>query len=55
MQNVYSPTHAITLKRTGDKEVTVNFDKSQGLLDKDFQLFYSLGDKDMAQLMEGLR
>ena len=45
--NVYSPTHAITLKRTNDKEVTVNFDKNQELLDKDFQLFYSTGDKDV--------
>jgi Ca-activated chloride channel homolog len=47
VQNVYSPTHAITLKRKGDKEVTVNFDKQQGLLDRDFQLFYQLGDKDV--------
>jgi Ca-activated chloride channel homolog len=45
--NVYSPTHAITLKRTNDKEVTVDFDKSQALLDKDFQLFYATGDKDV--------
>jgi Ca-activated chloride channel family protein len=47
VQNVYSPTHAITLKRRSDKEVTVSFDKKQGLLDKDFQLFYQLGDKDV--------
>jgi Ca-activated chloride channel family protein len=45
--NVYSPTHAITLKRTNDKEVTVNFDKNQAALDKDFQLFYSTGEKDV--------
>jgi len=47
IQNVYSPTHAITLKRTNDKEVTVSFDRNQGLLDKDFELFYSLGTKDV--------
>jgi Ca-activated chloride channel family protein len=47
VQNVYSPTHAITLKRKNDKELTVNFDRNQGLLDKDFQLFYQLGDKDV--------
>jgi Ca-activated chloride channel family protein len=47
VQNVYSPTHSITLQRVGDKEVKVNFEKSQGLLDKDFQLFYQLGDKDV--------
>lgn len=45
--NVYSPTHAITLKRVTDQEVKVTFDRSQGLLDKDFQLFYGLGDKDV--------
>jgi Ca-activated chloride channel family protein len=45
--NVYSPTHSITLKRTNDKEVTVQFDRNQGILDKDFQLFYGTGDKDV--------
>jgi Ca-activated chloride channel family protein len=47
VQNVYSPTHAISLKRTNDKEVVVNFERNQGLLDKDFQMFYQLGDKDV--------
>jgi Ca-activated chloride channel family protein len=47
IQNVYSPTHAITLKRTNDKEVKVSFSRDQALLDKDFQLFYSMGDKDV--------
>jgi Ca-activated chloride channel family protein len=47
VQNVYSPTHAITLHRGGDKEVKVTFEKNQGLLDKDFQLFYQLGDRDV--------
>ena len=47
VQNVYSPTHSISLRRKGDKEVTVTFDKKQGLLDRDFQLFYQLGDKDV--------
>ncbi len=45
--NVYSPTHAITLKRKSDNELTVNFDRNQGLLDKDFQMFYSTSDKDI--------
>jgi Ca-activated chloride channel family protein len=45
--NVYSPTHAITLKRLNDHEIDVQFDKNQALLDKDFQLFYSTGDKDV--------
>src|SRR5262249_29663976 len=45
--NVYSPTHAVTLKRPSDREVQVQFEKSQGLLDKDFQLFYATGDQEI--------
>jgi Ca-activated chloride channel family protein len=45
--NVYSPTHAISLKRPSDREVQVQFEKNQGLLDKDFQLFYATGDKEI--------
>jgi Ca-activated chloride channel family protein len=47
VSNVYSPTHSISLKRADDKEVTVTFDQNQALLDKDFQLFYATGDKDV--------
>ncbi len=47
VSNVYSPTHSITLKRKNDNEVNVSFDRNQGLLDKDFQLFYSTSDKDI--------
>ncbi len=45
--NVYSPTHAIALKRISDREVDVQFEKNQAQLDKDFQLFYSTSDKDV--------
>jgi Ca-activated chloride channel homolog len=45
--NVYSPTHSISLKRASDREVSVRFDQNQALLDKDFQLFYATGDKDI--------
>src|SRR5262245_6892414 len=47
VQNVYSPTHALAIKRVNDKEVNVEFERNQGLLDKDFQMFYSTGDKDV--------
>ena len=47
MQNVYSPTHALAIKRVNDKEVNIEFERNQGLLDKDFQMFYSTGDKDV--------
>jgi Ca-activated chloride channel family protein len=47
IQNVYSPTHAIDIKRAGDREVNVEFERNQALLDKDFQLWYTLSDKDV--------
>ncbi|MBY0522615.1 MAG: VIT and VWA domain-containing protein [Gemmataceae bacterium] len=47
VQNVYSPTHAINVSRQGDKEVKITFEREQAKLDKDFQLFYSLGDKEV--------
>jgi Ca-activated chloride channel family protein len=47
VQNVYSPTHALTVKRTNDKVVAIDFERDQGLLDKDFQLFYATGGKDV--------
>ncbi|WP_020469265.1 VIT domain-containing protein [Zavarzinella formosa] len=47
IQNVYSPTHAIAVNRRNDNEVTMTFERSQALLDKDFQLFYSLSNKEI--------
>src|SRR2546421_4465968 len=45
--STYSPTHAITVNRAGDRSVTVTFDRNQAQLDKDFQLFYSVGDQEV--------
>jgi Ca-activated chloride channel family protein len=47
IQNVYSPTHALNIQRPNDREVHVRFERNQALLDKDFQLFYATGDKDI--------
>src|SRR5207247_2034564 len=47
VQNVYSPTHSVNVTRQGDKEVVISFERDQAKLDKDFQLFYSVGDKDV--------
>lgn len=41
--NVYSPTHSISSKRVGERAMEVTFDREQAALDKDFQLFYSVG------------
>ena len=47
LQSIYSPTHAVDIRRKGEKEAAVEFEKSQAILDKDFQLFYSVGNKDI--------
>jgi Ca-activated chloride channel homolog len=47
IQNIYCPTHAITTTRKNDKEVAIDFERNQAILDKDFQLFYGSGDKDI--------
>ncbi len=45
--NIWSPTHAVTVQRKIDNEVQVTFDRNQGFLDRDFQLFYSTSDRDI--------
>jgi len=47
LSNIYSPTHAISVNRPDDRHATVTFERNQALLDKDFQLFYAVGDKDV--------
>jgi len=47
LQNIYSPSHAITITRQNDKQATVGFEKDEAALDRDFQLFYTAGTKDV--------
>ena len=47
LRNVYSPTHAIELKRTNDNEVAISFEKAAAALDRDFVLFYSTSKEDV--------
>jgi len=47
LTNIYSPSHAITIVRPNDKEATIGFEKNEAILDKDFQLFYQAGNKDV--------
>lgn len=47
IQNIFSPTHAIDIKRKGEKEATIEFERNQAVLDKDFQLFYGTGKGDI--------
>jgi Ca-activated chloride channel family protein len=43
--SIYSPTHAINITRPNDREARVTFERDQALLDKDFQLFYTVSGK----------
>jgi Ca-activated chloride channel family protein len=47
IQNIYSPTHSITMTRPNDKEAMIGFEKEQAVLDTDFQLFYATSAKDV--------
>ena len=47
VQNVYSPTHALNVERKSDRDVIVQFERKQAILDKDFTLFYSLNNKEI--------
>src|SRR5262249_29031426 len=47
IQSVYSPSHAITVTRKDDRHARVHFEKNQTTTDKDFQLFYTSGAKDV--------
>ncbi len=48
IQNVYSPSHAVTVKRPSDREAHVAFEQGAAAGDRDFQLFYTPADKDVA-------
>jgi len=45
--NVYSPSHGINVMRASDREARVTFSDRRTTLDKDFQLFYGLSDKEV--------
>jgi Ca-activated chloride channel family protein len=47
LTNIYSPSHSITIQRPNDKEAVIGFEKNAAILDRDFQLFYQAGNKDI--------
>jgi Ca-activated chloride channel family protein len=47
IHNVYSPTHAVTVEHAGDRAAHAWYEQKQGVLDRDFQLFYALGAEDV--------
>jgi Ca-activated chloride channel family protein len=48
LQNIYSPTHAIEVKRNGERRSMVSFETEGGKEPKDFQLFYALSRQDFS-------
>jgi Ca-activated chloride channel family protein len=46
MRNVYSPTHAIDIKRNGDRRYVISFESAAGKEPQDFQLFYARSGED---------
>lgn len=44
LRNIYSPSHTIDVKRTGENKAVMTFESTGK--DQDFQLFYGLSDKD---------
>jgi Ca-activated chloride channel family protein len=47
LTNIYSPSHPITMTRPSDRRAVITFEKDQALLDRDFQLYYQAGGKDV--------
>lgn len=45
--NVYSPSHPINVARASDREARVTYSDRRATLDKDFQLFYGVSEKEI--------
>src|SRR5215216_5023850 len=46
IRNVYSPTHAVDVKRSSDTRSLVSFESESGKEPQDFQLFYTISKED---------
>ncbi len=47
IKTIYSPTHRIYHRKKNDHHATAGFEKSAALLDRDFDLFYTVSDKEV--------
>ncbi len=43
LKNIYSPTHEVKIKRSGDRQATVTYEAEREVPASDFRLFYDLG------------
>lgn len=46
IRNVYSPSHAVDIKRNGDRRSVITFETAAGKEPQDFQLFYTRSAED---------
>jgi Ca-activated chloride channel homolog len=46
LRNIYSPTHSIEVKRSGDRQSMISFETGSGQEPQDFQVFYTLSSED---------
>src|SRR6266542_1725809 len=51
LRNIYSPSHAIEVKRNGDRRSVVTFEEQNGREAQDFQLFYTLSSEDFGMTL----
>lgn len=47
LANIYSPSHKVSVRKTGDKEATVSYEETNVKPEKDFILYYSLASDDV--------
>lgn len=48
LKTIWSPSHKIKVERPEERRAKLNYSEKNSLCDKDFLLYYSLSDKDMA-------
>ena len=46
VRNIYSPSHAISIRRAGERNSAISFESVSGQEPEDFRLFYSLSSQD---------
>ena len=47
IKSIYSPSHQIYSRKANDHEATAGFETMAALLDRDFELFYTVSEKDI--------
>ncbi|HET6669400.1 MAG TPA: VIT and VWA domain-containing protein [Pyrinomonadaceae bacterium] len=46
VRNIYSPSHAISVTRSGERNLAISFESVSGQEPEDFRLFYTLSNQD---------